>query len=135
MIPIESRWFIGWYLDLVSKRRWTRLDQSIDHVILVADRGNIQPVKMEIRGVEVHGLTLAGIGGSFDGIVRVRHWIFDECAGRNFDIELVRQIDDKRIATIHTESRRFDYALGSLVVETIMHVARGVGSIAQGQTE
>ena len=59
MVPIQARRFIGRDLSRVLERWIGVLNQRVDHIVLMADRRNIESMKMQIRRVWCHHTTLA----------------------------------------------------------------------------
>jgi hypothetical protein len=60
VIPIQSGRLVGGYAEAILKRRILRLNRCLQHVVLVADGRNGQPVKMKIRGCRRHQGACAG---------------------------------------------------------------------------
>jgi DMSO reductase family type II enzyme iron-sulfur subunit len=59
VVPIEARRLVQGNLHLVLKTRSVGLDQSVDHVILMADRGNVQAVEVDVGGLDSHRTAIA----------------------------------------------------------------------------
>ena len=61
VIPIQSRGLIGRNSEAILKGRIARLNRRFQHVVLMADGGNRQAVKMKIRGCGRHQSARASV--------------------------------------------------------------------------
>ncbi len=63
VIPVESRRLVGWNPQAILERLLACLDQGIEHVVLVTDRGHRQAVKMQVGCGGAHRPARAAVRG------------------------------------------------------------------------
>lgn len=136
MIPVQPWGFVGWDLDLVAEGCRAGLDERADYVVLMADRGNVQSMEVEIRRVVVDQPALARIcpGGLTRGHalhVRVR------ARGRScaHNVQLVGQVQRERVAGIEAQSGSLNIPIRGRVIKAVVRVARRIDAVAQRESE
>ena len=100
MVPVET-----WRLVLRNPKtilKWwiARLHRGLHHIVLMADGGNRQPVKVQIRRYRAHDSTRAGTTGGWGMNMRVGMSRSCPSAGIR---QCILQVEDNEIARIDTQ--------------------------------
>jgi hypothetical protein len=96
VIPIESRRLVFRIAKTILKRRIARLDQSLQDIVLMANRRHRQTMKVKIGRRRDHRAARAWVGILFGNGVRVM-MVHCGCGAARIR-QIVLQIQDEKIA-------------------------------------
>ena len=125
MVPIQSWRLVGWNLHVESKCRFARLKQSREHIVLMANGGNIQAVKVNVgrRQCRRSRVTANRQAGHI------------HCHGGRFIVALdaVFDVKNQAVALVEAQCRSLNYSFRGVIVEAIVIVPTGIDRVPHSE--
>ena len=126
VVPVQPRRFVVWNTKPVFKRSIARLYRSLQYIVLMTDRRNGEPMKMQIGRDRAHDAAGAGI-------IRRLHVHLRMCHPRASGLQrpqLIREVQDNQVTRMDPQIRRFvTGGIDVAVADGPIHV----GGIIRGQ--